>query len=282
MKKFLLASCAFLLSIVASLAGDITSNLDTYQQIECSFKPISRGNRRDKDNEIRRGTPPHIRLENGTSSNWSGYASATSLQNPAKGSVTDVSGSWTVPHLSPTTGNNYSSIWVGIDGYLSNSVEQLGTEHDWSGGSQKNYAWFEMYPKGSFKIVGFPVNVGDSISAEVKYMGSNTFQLSIVNHTRNVYSVVPSTYTKSSTALRSSAEWIVEAPFSTQVLPLANFGTVAFNNCTATINGTKGPINSSHWANDPLTMATNSGVIKSLSSSLGSGGESFTVTWKHQ
>ena len=139
-----------------------------------------------------------------------------------------------------------------------------------------------MYPKGSYQIVGFPVNVSDVISAEVKYTGSNTFQLTIVNHTHNVYSVVPSSYTKSSTALRNSAEWIVEAPFSNQVLPLADFGIVSLNNCTATINGTKGPINSSHWANDPLTMATKGGVIKSLPSSLASGGESFSTTWKHQ
>jgi hypothetical protein len=48
-----------------------------------------------------------------TSSNWSGYA-----DTGAKGSVSDVTGSWIVPTTMncATTPTGYSAMWVGIDG----------------------------------------------------------------------------------------------------------------------------------------------------------------------
>ena len=55
-----------------------------------------------------------------TSSNWSGYAASA----PAN-SVSYVAGSWVVPTASSKT-NGYSSVWVGIDGYNSSTVEQIG------------------------------------------------------------------------------------------------------------------------------------------------------------
>src|SRR5947209_8132214 len=55
------------------------------------------------------------------SSNWSGYA-ATS------GTYTSVSASWTEPTGHCSSGSQYSSFWVGLDGYNSGSVEQTGSE----------------------------------------------------------------------------------------------------------------------------------------------------------
>src|SRR5215469_11261542 len=52
-----------------------------------------------------------------TSTNWSGYALTGS-----RGSVTDVKGSWIVPAVNCSqTPSAYSSLWVGIDGYSSNT-----------------------------------------------------------------------------------------------------------------------------------------------------------------
>ena len=284
MKKLLLLVCAFLLSINSGLMADIAATLDTYLQLECSIEPFTRaGHQQDHEHKLKEyGTYPHIPIEESTSLNWSGYAATPTLMHATNGSVTDVSATWTVPKLSKSTTHTYCSIWVGIDGYYNGTVEQIGTEHDWSGNSQINYAWFEMYPNGSYQIVGFPVNVADLIGAEVKYVSANTFQLTLVNHTRNVYTIIPASYTRSSNALRSSAEWIVEAPYLNGVLPLSNFGTVALTNCLATISGIQGGIKSTHWAFDPLTMKTTSGVIKSLPSLLSSNAESFTLTWEHQ
>src|SRR4051794_23888855 len=91
--------------------------------------------------------------------NWSGYAVTA-----APGAVTAVSASWVVPTFTATSASGYESSWVGIDGYNSNSVEQIGTESDYSNGLASYYAWYEMYPNPSVKI---PVKIhgGDKISA---------------------------------------------------------------------------------------------------------------------
>ena len=253
------------------------SDTQIHTQIQCEL------HRRERA-VIPRGKDkfPHVKLFESTSSNWSGYAATTKNHNKAKGSVTNVAGSWTVPSLLSSVDTTYSSFWVGIDGYSSGTVEQIGTEHDFTSGTQQNYAWFEMYPQGSYEITGFPCDIGDQISATVSYLGSNTFQLTIHNNTKSVYTVIPHSYTKSSKALRSSAEWILEAPFSSQVLPLADFQTGVFTGCSATISGVTSNLNSSSWFIDCINMATNTGVIKALTSATTDGGQDFSVSWRHQ
>ncbi len=219
---------------------------------------------------------PRIRNKNGTSTNWSGYAVETDLTNPQNNAVSDVKGSWIVPTLDCTnaTSNTYSSAWVGIDGYSDNSVEQIGTEQDCINGKPSYYAWYEMYPKPSFKIK-VPVNAGDNISAEVQYAGNNKFILAITNNTANK----TFTTTQKAKAQRQSAEWIMEAPWSGGVLPLADFGTIQFSNSYATINGHTGTISDSVWQNDPITMQNSSGSPKATPSTLSGDGSSFSVLW---
>ncbi len=217
------------------------------------------------------------------SQNWSGYAVETSFDSPQKYAVTSVAGSWTVPTVSQSTSAyTYSSIWVGIDGYSDGTVEQLGTEQDWTPGGQQNYVWFEMYPHGAYEIVGFPITSNDQFGAGVSYIGAGTFVLSITNFTQGVYYKVPSRYTKAKTAQRSSAEWIVEAPYSGGILPLANFGTVSLTDCKATLNNHTGTISDSTWQNDSITMVTSGGTTKAQPSALSSDGTSFSETWSHE
>ena len=204
--------------------------------------------------------------KNSTSSNWSGYANTG-------GTFTDVKGSWTQPSASCSGGQTaYSSFWVGIDGDTTNTVEQTGTDADCSSGSPRYYAWYEMYPKFPVNLSN-PVSPGDHISAEVKYNGSGKFTLTISDSTRGW---TFSTNQTSRKAKLGSAEWIAEAPSSSGgVLPLANFGSVSFSNCTA-----NGLSISSNPNPDAITMA--SGVTtKAVPSGLGGGGTSFSVTWKH-
>lgn len=53
----------------------------------------------------------------------------------------------------PSHSAQYASFWVGIDGYSSGSVEQLGTHSDCVGkGRASYYAWWEMYPASSFSM----------------------------------------------------------------------------------------------------------------------------------
>jgi len=219
---------------------------------------------------------PHLRNANGTSQNWGGYAVESDFNAPLSGAVSDVKGTWTVPAVSSSgSTHTYSSTWVGIDGYSDNTVEQTGTEQDWTSNGPVYYAWFEMYPKFGYRIVNFPVQPGDTISAEVKYIGNNSFKLTIANLRRNaVFST-----TQRSKAQRSSAEWIVEAPSSGGILPLADFGTVTLTGCSATLSGRVGSIGDSAWKYDAITMADSDGTIKAQPSSLSSGGDGFSVKW---
>ncbi len=223
---------------------------------------------------------PRVHVRDGLSTNWSGYAVETSLASPQSGAVTDVQGKWTVRAVDcVSTPSAYASFWVGIDGYSSGTVEQTGTDSDCSNGVPTYYAWYEMYPK-------FPVNLnlvispGDVMFAEVKYLGSGSFQLTIRDTTTGVSF---QTTQKLMRAQRSSAEWIAEAPSSLSgVLPLANFGTVYFTNAQATLNGHTGTISDSAWQYDAITMTYSlTGPIKAQPSALSNGGSSFSVTWYH-
>ncbi len=222
---------------------------------------------------------PHLRNANGTSQNWSGYAVESNLQAPLSGVVSDVKGTWTVPKVSRSgSPHTYSSIWVGIDGYSDNTVEQTGTEQDWTANGLVYYAWFEIYPKFAYRILNFPVQPGDTISAEVKYIGNTRFTLTIANLSRNV----TFSTTQRHKAQRSSAEWIVEAPYSGGILPLADFGTVTLTRCSATLSGHVGSIGDPAWQYDAITMADPDGTIKDQPSSLSSDGTSFSVTWQSE
>jgi len=218
---------------------------------------------------------PHIRDANGSSTNWSGYA----IGLPQKNAATYIRGTWIVPKaIKSTSPSTYSSTWVGIDGYNTSSVEQIGTEQDWSGRNPIYYAWFEMYPQFAFLIDGFPVVPGDSITAEVSYTGTDgNFLLTISNNTRRKSF---STRQKSSVATRQSVEWIQEAPSTTSVLPLANFGVVQFNSCFATLQGRIGPIGFFRY--DNITMTTPSKIVKARPSPLVPSGAGFSVSWNHE
>lgn len=275
MKKSTLLVCAFMMA-ASSLAA-------AYPRKPIPFKAL-----RPMECKLvqkKRHTPenPHMKNDDDTSANWSGYAAVTSLQKPAVSSVTRVAATWTVPTVKPSASTTYCSIWVGIDGFKSGSVEQIGTEHDWNDGKEEHYAWFEMYPKYPHQLSGFPVEPGDVISAEVSYQGNDAYKMTINNHTKSVTTTVPVSHTTGSGFKRSSAEWIVEAPASQDgILPLANFQEVTLTDCSATINGVNGSINDGRWAVERLQMTSNGGTKKAETSQLANGGKAFSVTWEHK
>lgn len=267
------------------VSTDLLPATDGFIEIECSIEPIDpSGPLYHKHQKRHQGRPiPHIGLKQGTSLNWCGYVAATNLQFPTPGSVSAVSGLWTVPTLSPSTSSTYSAAWVGIDGYSNGTVEQIGTSHDWINGAQQNYAWFEMYPNSLFELVGFPVNNNDLIGAIVEYRANGVFLMKIFNYSRGVSTTVPISYTVSTVAQRSSAEWIVEPPSTQQgILPLAHFNVIYFQSCFVKINGIVGTIGTPYWRYDPLFMRSQAGIYKAIPSSLSNNGSSFFVVWKHE
>jgi len=183
------------------------------------------------------------------SSNWCGYALTPEAVTPSLGSVTYVSGSFTVPTVTgPTRGTAYAAFWVGIDGFSSDTVEQTGVLAEIQNGKATYSAWYEFYPAGMVAIskttggAAFSVNSGDAITASVSYSSSGSFTTTITDteKTNGAVETFTSPATKVSGATEASAEWIAEAPAEqigrmVEVLPLADFGTVSFTACSATL-----------------------------------------------
>jgi len=126
------------------------------------------------------------------------------------------------------------------------------------------------------------VNRGDLMSASVVYQCNGVFILTIVNETKKVYTTISTSYTISNVAKRSSAEWVLEAPYSGGILPLSHFKKAYFSNCVANINNIFGSISDQFWKDDVLTMVTSNGTAKAVPSTLSSNGQSFSVVWKHE
>jgi hypothetical protein len=211
-----------------------------------------------------RHAPPNHRITRSTSTNWAGYAATGTT-------FTSVSATWKQPTATCSSATTYSSFWVGLDGYSSNTVEQTGTDADCSSGSPVYYAWYEMYPKFP-KNLSLAIHPGDTIHASVTTDGKGNFTLTIANTTTGASFT---TKQKLKSAKLSSAEVIAEAPSgSGGVLPLTNFGTASFSaaNANGQAIGTFNP--------DPITMQTSTGTVKASTSTL-SGGTAFSVTWKH-
>jgi hypothetical protein len=217
------------------------------------------------------------------SSNWSGYADVDDTFN-------SVASSWIEPKAtcSSTSGglsgllggpSTAGAFWVGLDGYNSTSVEQLGTDSDCDGTTPTYYAWYEMYPNPSVTLPN-TVKPGDSLTAYTSYSGSQ-FTLSIQDSTQGWTFSQPETGSFS----RSSAEVVAEAPeecttlFCSEV-PLTNFGQVNFTGAkVANASGTSGGL--SAFDAQEITMAdSTTGTVEAQPSALSSDGSAFSVTYK--
>ena len=167
------------------------------------------------------------------SQNWSGYADNQDTYN-------SVAASWIQPAVNCSAGggggggilngllggnglgnllgpgSSAASFWVGLDGYSSNSVEQLGADSDCNGKTPTYYAWWEMFPNPSQVLSSsYPVHPGDQMTAWVASNGSGTtFFLALKDATAGWF--FGTTQNASPGFGRSSAEVVAEAPFVVQ------------------------------------------------------------------
>jgi hypothetical protein len=188
----------------------------------------------------------------------------------------------------------YAAFWVGIDGFNSQTVEQTGILAESTSTATTYFAWYEFYPYESVIEIttaststgtSTPATVksGDAISASVTY-SAGTFTLTISDTTEGW------TYSKTgsqSGAQESSAEWIVETPeVNGRLASLADFGTVTFSGCDATIapSTTSEPIGtfSSSSSCYAITIYNypRANTVMASPSSIGTSSTSFSVTWK--
>ncbi|HEY1624495.1 MAG TPA: G1 family glutamic endopeptidase [Streptosporangiaceae bacterium] len=218
------------------------------------------------------------------SENWSGYAVA------GKKAYNYVTSSWVVPTLTcPGIADQWSSEWVGLDGYNDQTVEQDGTDAFCAGTGDttpKYEAWYEMFPAGSVNL--FKVNPGDIIDATVAYSDTTgAFTLTVSDLTTGKSGTDTATC---STCARASAEWIIERPalcnsaftkcFITQ---LADFGSTTMGGDEASVDGgsVKGVGGFNNFAIDIVNPDANGdGGFYSLDTVGPVSGKSFTTIWQ--
>ena len=189
----------------------------------------------------------------GLSLNWSGWAD-TSNQGPFQSVHARFRQAAVKCDGKP---NNWTSQWTGLDGDISNTVEQDGTFSACLGKDNRRpvyFAWYELYPAASVNV--FPVKPGDLIDSSVWFAGGK-FHLRIADITRHKSAT---TAAACSDCMRSSAEWIVERPELCNnsgtkcfITALANFGRNRFTDASASIDGGQAkPI--SRFAHTPIEM----------------------------
>jgi hypothetical protein len=112
--------------------------------------------------------------------NWSGYAQSTRHMGTFK-AVRDF---WRVPTVSTSSsGNQYSSDWVGIGGFNDNTLVQAGTEADNLGGTARYDAWTEIIPAPAVVISGLVIKPGDKMEGLVEETASGTWKMTVFDLT---------------------------------------------------------------------------------------------------
>jgi hypothetical protein len=207
------------------------------------------------------GTPASV---TSSSSNWSGYAASG-------GTFTSVTGTWTVPTVSPTA-SGADATWVGIGGLTSNDLLQAGTQAMVDGSGTVQYSsWIEMLPASS-KTVPLSVSAGDSVTVTITQQSGNDWLIAMKNNTTSGTYNVTVQYSSSN----SSAEWVQEAPsIGRGLVSLDQFGTVNFTGASAVRDGKT--MSAAALSAKAITMINGRGEAIAQPSTIGSDGSSFTV-----
>jgi Peptidase A4 family len=208
-------------------------------------------------------------LSQNTSHNWSGYAATSGGRT-----YTSVTGTWTVPQPTATGAPGVGATWVGIGGVNTHDLIQAGTQDMATGSGQSQYqAWIETLPQAS-QQVPFVVKPGDSVTVTIDKQPSatNMWQISFKNNTTGQAYQKDVSYASS----QSSAEWVEEAPSGPSgILPLDNFGSIAFSNASATQGGNT--VDLAEAGAQPISLIGANAQALAVPSAIGSDGSSFSV-----
>ncbi len=151
--------------------------------------------------------------------NWSGYANLAANGTFASNGA-NVSAQIAVPTVSAVSCNNtweYSSEWVGFDGFDSNDVLQAGVGADALCYNKKQYgnynAWIEWYPNNSLAITNLAIHPGDAVDVQVTYNASSSSgTIYFDNYTTGVAGSIGLKMPNGTTYMGNSAEWVLERP----------------------------------------------------------------------
>lgn len=199
-----------------------------------------------------------------TDNPWGGYA-------VNGGKFTSVTGDWVVPSLDCSATAGDISFWSGLDGWTSDTVEQIGLDAVCTSSKKTEYnPWVEMYPADSIYFTD-TVKAGDTMTSAVTADGSGSFTLTLADPTQGW----TKTYHKTlDSADLSSAEVIDESIGSQDIPPCPDFGSIGFSDVTA--NGvpfaSAGSVQTTNLERDGVLL-TDDGPLQ---------GTSFTITWQHK
>lgn len=219
-----------------------------------------------------------------SSTNWVGYAVDSA-------GITAISASWIIPEVKcvNTIGGSEVTqgavVWIGVDGLTGTALvpEQVGTGSICYNGSAVYYAWEEDPTVGpgtaNHNVVvrfGQEISAGERITASIAYLGNNRFRMTIAD----IQAGDSKTWDGISVpnAPRTSAEWIVEAPYNINTgkqLALPQSKPIAFTDCSASVNNAAGSI--VQLKAEPINMVDNKSNIIAAPQSLNQAGTSFNV-----
>jgi hypothetical protein len=214
-----------------------------------------------------------------SSYNWAGYADGSATTKA--GTFTRVHGSWTAPSVRCGAEDQITTDWVGLDGLMSRSLEQLGTMAWCYEGSPTYFTWWEMFPTGKGLIrAGTTLQPGDKITASVTRSGT-TYRLKLTDATNTVNSFTTTQTCPATTCKDTSAEWISERPsFGIGIAPLAHYNAFQLTNGTQTSSGKLGTIGSFSTVSEMTMIDATQAYDLSNTSSLVSS-NSFGTTWRN-
>jgi hypothetical protein len=168
----------------------------------------------------------HVHTTQVKSLNWAGYG--------IKGPAHQATATFVVPEVTcaPHKIWQQMSIWVGLDGWGSHTVEQTGVDVGCQTGSIVTQVWTEMYPSKQTVVKSLTLTPGDTVRVSVINPTPRHYTLSLRDITTGQTTKVTAI---GSTHSPTSAECIVEDagyPANT----FADFTTTLFTSCTADNN----------------------------------------------
>jgi hypothetical protein len=242
-------------------------------------------------------------IHNANSGNWAGYVNT--VPTTARGSIYEVTSEWYTPTVtcgSAPSGGSYQVSWVGIDGYGTGTVEQVGTLSYCSttGATPGYYSWWEFAPYNSVQLYA-SISGGDFVQAYVLYNPAacvsgvcGIYTLSFADLSAGTsFSVTGDPATCNSSGfceggVDGSAECISEAPSGfgySGITPVADYKSTTFYACADTIGSSFAGIGA-HYSPNTMYKVTQVGASSLVDQKPGGltkyyYGDTFSVTWSH-
>lgn len=222
--------------------------------------PVSTGGSLSAGTSVRAAAAGSLAGPDATT-NWAGMIAPGSTEH-------QISAQWVVPRVAPSSAPRYSATWIGLGGFGSSSLIQVGTNQDSLGAGSTYEAWYETFPSSQVELGA--VSPGDTIRASIAEVTAGTWSVSIDDLSSGLARSATVRYTGATTP----ADWVEEAPTSLSgaVEPLADFGTAYFGGLEANW----APVNVGGLT--ALSMVDAAGVSRARPSYLGP--SSFAVTYE--